>query len=200
MRWLPLLGCLALIGVLVWRPWLHRRRYGGTSVLFLRSGDWRQKARDAIGVGAAFLFGGQALTYAFRKEPLALLFAPNAATNLSGAALQFGGIALLIASQLDLGRSWRMGIDEHAKPGLVTGGLYRYTRNPIYLGIFVTIAGYALLLPTMLSLLLWIGVLIGFRQQVLLEEKYLTRTYGEEFRAYAARVGRFLPGIGRLPS
>ena len=40
----------------------------------------------------------------------------------------------------------------------------------------------------------------GFRFQVAEEEAYLVRTYGDSFRAYAARVGRFLPGLGTLRS
>jgi protein-S-isoprenylcysteine O-methyltransferase Ste14 len=64
--------------------------------------------------------------------------------------------------------------------------------------MLITIAGYALLIPTPLSLAMLVGAFIGIRRQVLAEEEYLIRTYGDAFRAYARRVGRFLPGIGRL--
>ena len=124
--------------------------------------------------------------------------APGTGMQTIGALLLFGGVVLLVWSQLDLGRSWRMGIDEATKPGLVTGGLYRFTRNPIYSAIFAALAGYAALLPTRLSLVLLLGAVIGFRQQVMLEEAYLLRTYGEAYRAYAREVGRFVPGVGRL--
>lgn len=117
---------------------------------------------------------------------------------MTGALLLFGGIALLIAAQLDLGASWRIGIEEGASPGLVTGGLYRFCRNPIFLALIVIVAGYALLLPTRLSLILLVGAYIGVRQQASAEEAYLMRTYGDSYRAYARRVGRFLPGLGRL--
>jgi protein-S-isoprenylcysteine O-methyltransferase Ste14 len=43
------------------------------------------------------------------------------------------------------------------------------------------------------------GAFIGIRHQVFAEEDYLLRTYGDAFRAYARRVGRFVRGIGRLP-
>jgi protein-S-isoprenylcysteine O-methyltransferase Ste14 len=42
------------------------------------------------------------------------------------------------------------------------------------------------------------GGFIGIRQQIMLEEAYLTRTYGDAYRDYARRVGRFVPGIGKL--
>jgi protein-S-isoprenylcysteine O-methyltransferase Ste14 len=80
----------------------------------------------------------------------------------------------------------------------VTTGLYRFCRNPIFLGILITLTGYALLLPSRLSLILLLGTFLGVRQQVLVEETYLVRSYGDHYREYARRVGRFLPGIGRL--
>ena len=58
--------------------------------------------------------------------------------------------------------------------------------------------GFALLLPSWISLGLLIGAGLGIRRHVRDEEAYLARTYGEEYRRYAARVGRFVPGVGRL--
>lgn len=77
-------------------------------------------------------------------------------------------------------------------------GLYALSRNPIFLGLFTSLAGYALLVPTRLSLAVIAGCVLGIRRQVLDEEDYLRRTYGAEFLAYAGRVGRFVPGLGRL--
>jgi protein-S-isoprenylcysteine O-methyltransferase Ste14 len=65
--------------------------------------------------------------------------------------------------------------------------------------MLVLMAGYALLLPTRLSLALLIAAAIGVRLQVAAEEAYLLRTYGDEYRAYAKEVGRFVPGLGKLP-
>jgi len=99
---------------------------------------------------------------------------------------------------LDLGASWRIGIEERARPGLITGGLYRFSRNPIFLALIAVLAGYTLLLPTMLSALILVGACIAIRQQIAEEESYLLRAYGEQYREYARRVGRLLPGIGKL--
>ncbi len=59
-------------------------------------------------------------------------------------------------------------------------------------------AGYTILLPTRFPLLLLLGYVIGMRQQTLSEEAYLLRTHEGAYRDYARRVGRFLPGVGRL--
>ena len=80
----------------------------------------------------------------------------------------------------------------------MTTGFYRFCRNPIFFAILTMLAGYTLLLPTRLSLALLVGAFIGIRQQILTEEVYLSRTYGDAYRAYARHVGRFVPGIGKL--
>jgi protein-S-isoprenylcysteine O-methyltransferase Ste14 len=145
---------------------------------------------------------GQAVAAAGWPESLSNLHAiyqPVAEiSQVTGAVLLFGGIVLLVIAQLRLGASWRIGIEEGASPGLVTGGFYRFCRNPIFLAIIITLTGYTLLLPTWLSLVMLLGAFIGTRRQAVMEEAYLLRTYGEAYRAYARRVGRFLPGVGRL--
>jgi protein-S-isoprenylcysteine O-methyltransferase Ste14 len=104
----------------------------------------------------------------------------------------------MAAAQLNLGKSWRIGIDEGAAPGLVIGGLYRVSRNPIFLGMFASLAGLAILLPTAASVAMLVLAIGCVRAQVLEEEAYLLRTYGAEYRAFAGRVGRFVPGVGLL--
>jgi protein-S-isoprenylcysteine O-methyltransferase Ste14 len=96
-----------------------------------------------------------------------------------------------------MGASWRVGIKEGEAPGLVTGGLYRFCRHPIYLGLLTAIAGYTALLPTPLSLVLLAATYAGVRIQAAAEEAHLARTYGDAYRDYARRVGRFLPRLGR---
>jgi len=144
---------------------------------------------------------GQAVTAAAWPKSLARLdstYHPAAAIwQATGTVLLFGGIALLVIAQLNLGASWRIGIEEGSSPGLVTSGFYRVCRNPIFFAILIMLTGYTVLLPTRLSLALLVGAFIGIRQQVLTEEAYLHRTYGDDYRAYARRVGRFVPGIGR---
>ena len=193
--WTPLAGIVLFLMVGGgWRSWLQKRRYGSSGFFLFRSGRTSQHVRDALGVGIGVALLGQALVAALAPYP-----SPSIGARVIGMTLLFGGVVFLVVSQLNLGASWRIGIEEGAKPGLVTTGIYAFCRNPIFFAMLITIAGYVLLIPTPLSLVLLIGAFIGTRRQILEEEEYLTRTYGDAYRAYARRVGRFLPGIGRLP-
>jgi protein-S-isoprenylcysteine O-methyltransferase Ste14 len=196
-RYLPLIGIVLFVTLtFCWRSWLQRRRYGTSGIVLFRRGSRAQIVRDVLLVIGFSLFIGQAVVAAAWPESLSPMVR-NIWLQAAGAVLMFAGLVLLVTAQLQLGASWRIGIDESARPGLVTGGLYRLCRNPIYLAILVTFTGYALLLPTLLSFLLLLGVFIGVRQQTLAEEAYLLRTYGDVYRDYARRVGRFLPGLVR---
>jgi protein-S-isoprenylcysteine O-methyltransferase Ste14 len=81
---------------------------------------------------------------------------------------------------------------------LVVRGLYRYTRNPMYLGVLTVILGWVVLSQA-LGLLIY-GACVGTCFQlfvVFYEEPQLSRIFGESYREYQARVGRWLPKIGR---
>ncbi len=200
-RSLPLVGVvLFLVVICCWRPWLQSRRHGSSGVLLFRGGRWQQNLRDALGLVLLVCLVGQAIAAAAWPGFLSPLeeISREPATQVTGAVLLFGGIVLLVVAQLDLGASWRIGIEEGTSPGLVTSGLYRFCRNPIFLAILTVLTGYTLLLPTRLSLILLLGAFIGIRQQVLAEEAYLLGAYGDAYHEYARNVGRFLPGVGRL--
>lgn len=199
----PLIGIVTLLVIVGWwRPWLQRRQYGKSGVLFLRFGDWRQRARDALGVvlvACLIIQAIAALAWPDALTPVASLdHLDTTMSRLAATLVLFGGLILLVVAQLDLGASWRIGIDSGAPPGLVTNGLYQFCRNPIFLAILTTLAGYTMLIPTRLSVILLLGAFIGIRQQVLAEERYLLGAYGDGYRDYARRVGRFVPGVGRL--
>src|SRR5262245_11696829 len=137
--WLPLIGVVLFLGVLCWRSWWQRRRYGSSGVLLFRSRRWQDQLRDALGVVLILFLVGQAVRAAAWPESLVRLdlnYHPAAEIwQATGIALLFGGIAFLVIAQLNLGASWRIGIEEGSHPGLVTSGFYRFCRNPIFLAI-----------------------------------------------------------------
>lgn len=84
-------------------------------------------------------------------------------------------------------------IPHHAASQLVTNGPYRFTRNPMYVGLTIAYAGGAAVINSAWPLILLPVVLIVLvRSVVSREEQYLTDAFGDEFAAYRSRVRRWL--------
>ena len=76
---------------------------------------------------------------------------------------------------------------------LATGGLYRYSRNPIYVGFAVTYAGFALAMDSPVALAMLFPCLIVIDRFVIArEERYLSAKFGAEYLAYKGKVRRWL--------
>lgn len=117
----------------------------------------------------------------------------------AGLAIAIAGIGGSLAAQLAMGSSWRGDVDPDARTPLVTNGPFRVVRNPILSCTAATAIGLALMVPNVLALLMLAAILVGIQVQVrLVEEPYLERVHGDDYRRYASRTGRFLPGLGRL--
>jgi protein-S-isoprenylcysteine O-methyltransferase Ste14 len=202
-RFVPLAAFLLFAGLGIgWRSWLQRRRTGSSGIALFRSGRPAQHVRDAALLVLGGIIGAEAVLAAAapgvleRLGTIAVLRAP--VWRPVGLAVVLAGTGLTVLSQLDLGASWRIGIEEGARPGLVTGGLYRFCRNPIYLALLLAVAGLTALLPVWPTAAVLVAAWIGVRVQAAGEEEWLARAYPDEFRAYARRVGRFVPWLGRL--
>ena len=78
---------------------------------------------------------------------------------------------------------------------IVTGGPYRYTRNPIYLGQLIFMAGLAVTLRSWAALALFAVHVPWFHMHVLADEVQLEKRFGTEYLEYRNRVKRWLPGL-----
>jgi protein-S-isoprenylcysteine O-methyltransferase Ste14 len=201
-RVLPLLGVLAFLAIGAGlRPLLHRAWYGSSGITVV--GRRRQRPawieRGALVLPVVLLLeaavactpSGYAalgsLAPASWRGPLAVV----------GFATMLAGTVAMFVAQLAMGASWRIGIDRVENPGLVTGGPYRFSRNPIYLCMFVVLAGFVAALPGWPTIVTFVATVLGIRLAVAREEDHLASVYGDAYRAYARRVGRFLPHFGR---
>jgi len=130
-------------------------------------------------------------------RPLSVLVSPP--TQSAGLILFAAGFALTFAAQMGMGRSWRIGVKAGEKTQLVTTGLFAVVRNPIFAGVLAAFLGLFLVAPTTLAAGSWVLLLAAVEIQVrFVEEPHLLRVHGNVYRKYAGRVGRFLPGLGRL--
>jgi protein-S-isoprenylcysteine O-methyltransferase Ste14 len=117
-----------------------------------------------------------------------------------GGFLYVVGVTSAFMSQLTLGRSWRIGVDASERTELVTRGAFAIVRNPVFSALFLTSISLALLCSTPLALIACAVQLLSLELQVRgVEEPHLARVHGAAYQDYAARVGRFVPWIGRGP-
>jgi protein-S-isoprenylcysteine O-methyltransferase Ste14 len=135
-----------------------------------------------------------ALLLIFRVElphilAAALIDAPQ--LKYAGVALCYIGLAVFLAALLSFGKAWRIGIDEKNAEELITGGVFKYSRNPIFLFMDMHFMGMMLIYPTILTVLTAIGALIGLHLQILREEAFLLRKFGAAYAAYKRRTRRY---------
>lgn len=129
-------------------------------------------------------------------EPIQRLTDPH--LRLAGVGLYVLGLAGTLWAQWAMGSSWRIGVKDSERTGLVTTGPFRWVRNPIFSAMLLCTLGLVLLVPNVLAVGALLALFVGVELQVrMLEEPYLVRTHGDAYRAWAARVGRFVPFIGR---
>lgn len=181
------------------RSAIQLRRTGSTG--FRGIGGRPGSAEWIAGVGfvLAVLLGAAAPVLALldRVEPISAL--DNPAAHILGTVLALLGIGGTLYAQLAMGKSWRIGIDPEERTALVTGGPFRLVRNPIYSALLSTVFGLALLVPSWVAIAGLVGVVVALELQVrVAEEPYMLRVHGEAYLDYAARVGRFVPGVGRI--
>ena len=118
---------------------------------------------------------------------------------LDSESLKLVGIVLCVASwlwtviaQYQMGNSWRIGIDETNKSAFVTKGLFGLSRNPIFFGMLLTLMGFLLILPNALSLLTLACGYLLMQVQIRLEEEFLAKQYGNEYKTYQQKVRRWI--------
>jgi len=78
---------------------------------------------------------------------------------------------------------------------VVTGGPYRFLRNPMYLGHLIFMLGLAVTFSSWLALFLFAFHAVWFHRRVLQDEARLESRFGESYLAYKARVKRWIPGV-----
>lgn len=183
------------IAAFFWRSYVVWKKTGVNPVVFKGS----DSAHDFIGRIFKALFAGivaVVVIYAFTPSiyeylmPMHLL--ERTWIESTGIVLLLISLAWTILAQAQMGDSWRIGIDTEHRTTLVQRGVFRLSRNPIFVGMILTLFGLLLVIPnvgTLVSLLLG-SILIGI--QVRLEEEVLTTIHGEDYLQYRRRVRRWI--------
>jgi protein-S-isoprenylcysteine O-methyltransferase Ste14 len=178
---------------------LHTARHGGFQRHHMRSHELAGAGADRPGVIARppriallLLAIGAALTWLW---PLPLLPPgwPAAGRYGAGSALLALGLGVMGAALRAFRRGGTNVETSKAATALVTDGIYAWTRNPMYVALTLLFAGIAALLNSA-----WLGGLLVLYVAVLrvgvirAEERYMEAKFGDRYRAYRARVRRWL--------
>ncbi len=115
----------------------------------------------------------------------------NILANIGFVLLLIALVWVLIA-QVHMQKSWRIGIDEDVKTELVQTGLFKISRNPIFLGMRVMLLGLFLIIPNAITLTILITGEMLIQTQVRLEEEFLTRSHGQAYLNYQKQVRRWI--------
>jgi protein-S-isoprenylcysteine O-methyltransferase Ste14 len=110
----------------------------------------------------------------------------------AGVLFCLGGLVLFLWSLVCFGRSFRVGIDTSHPDKLIKTGIFAVSRNPMYVAFALILIGQFLIFSNWI-LLVYIGAAVWlFHRQVLREEEYLKKHYGQEYSKYCNRVRRYL--------
>lgn len=196
LRWYLPIYFLAFVAIcFAWRIWIVYRSTGRNP---LRIGS-----SDTVSgfVGKALLFIAAILVlpigaFAFFPEQF-YRFVPfgffgDVGSRLFGLLLTLSSLIATAVAQAQMGDSWRIGIDEDNRTALVARGLYRYTRNPIYLGVLAIFIGIFILLPTGATLLALFGAFLLIPIQVRIEEDFLRAKHSTLYMEYCKKSPRWL--------
>jgi protein-S-isoprenylcysteine O-methyltransferase Ste14 len=187
---LYLAGAVVLFGV---RSWIQYRRTGSTG---FRGVSGRAMSVEWFG-GVLFVVAMIAGLLGVALPTFGALSA-HAPTSVRviGFAIAMVGFLVTLAAQTGMGTSWRIGVDATDRTALVTTGLFRRVRNPIFSAMTAAQIGMMLVVPSWVSALAVVLLIAAIQIQVrAVEEPYLLRVHGSPYRDYVSRTGRFLPHV-----
>ena len=192
---LPIYLAAYFFAAFFWRSFLVWKRTGVNPLVFKGT----DSAHDYIGrvfkllfaviVSAVFVYCASERYYQY-LAPITWL--EHSGLQIAGVISLLISLAWTVLAQARMGESWRIGIDEEHRTPLVRKGVFGLSRNPIFLGMMLTLAGLFLVIPNALTLLTFVTGVVLVQIQVRLEEEFLARTHGEEYAQYRRHVRRWI--------
>jgi protein-S-isoprenylcysteine O-methyltransferase Ste14 len=193
---LPLISIAALFTTTTIRVLVQRARTGDTGLRFGGNGP-KGTAVQIWLFGHALVGGAGCALHA--SGQLAPLVDVDGVARAAALAVSIAGSLLTLACQLAMGSSWRIGQNAAERTSLVTSGPYSIVRNPIYTCVVLACAPTVILASNALTIEAVVALVVGVEFLVRgVEEPHLINVHGDAYRAYARRVGRFVPFLGRM--
>lgn len=148
-------------------------------------------------------FGGlvawmiELILYALHSEfhifpsPLDTVLLDSNLAKMIGVTLISIGLIVFVGAFVSFGDSWRVGFDTKTPGALVTTGLFAFTRNPIYVFIDLWFLGIFLINGRLIFLIFAALAFAAVHWQILKEERFCANLYGEPYKNYCERTGRY---------
>jgi len=115
---------------------------------------------------------------------------------VGGVACLIIGLWLFYRSHADLGTNWSLSLEVREQHQLITQGVYRRIRHPMYTALLLYSIGQALVIPNWVAgpaNLIAFTILLTLRLGA--EERMMREGFGNEYAAYSARTKRLIPGV-----
>lgn len=109
-----------------------------------------------------------------------------------GIVLTITGLFIFIQAMVSMRTSWRVGIDPSTKTKLVTHGIYKYSRNPAFVGFDFMFLGLFATYPSLLTLPILVLNILSIHLLILQEEKHLKSMFGDEYAQYSKNTPRYI--------
>jgi len=110
--------------------------------------------------------------------------------------LLFLGLALATAAYLAMSGHDKSCREERGTK-VVSSGAFRYVRHPLYSACLLFYLGLVVSTASIFSLALFVGIFVFYNYLASYEERLLEEKFGEEYRKYKRRTGKWIPGIGK---
>ena len=184
-RILALFILVMFYGIYLAKAWMQKRQ--GIQTHQIGKGKERrvQIVETVMGIATVSMIPVQLLSIIFGWNHL------PANVRFTGFCVGIIGDLIFLVSVLCMKDSWRAGIPDSDQTKLVTDGIYRYSRNPAFLGFDLQYIGILLIYFNLLTFIFTMFAVIMLHLQILQEEQYLTATFGEEYQAYRRKVFRY---------
>ena len=185
-RLLALLVLALFYGAYLVKQWTQKR-HGIRTMQIGRSQDPRVRSVERLmSVATVGIIPAQLLSIGFGWNHL------PAGARFSGFCVGLIGDLIFLCAVLCMKDSWRAGIPDRDRTALVTNGIYRFSRNPAFLGFDLQYIGVLLMFCNLLTVLFTAFAIAMLHMQILQEERHLSASFGAAYQAYRRDVFRYL--------
>ena len=112
--------------------------------------------------------------------------------RIIGFVIGLSGDFVFLGAVLSMKNNWRVGIPKKAETKIVTGGIYKFSRNPAFLGFDLMYFGVFLMYANVFTAVFTVFAVVMLHLQILQEERYLAAVFGGDYMKYKASVRRYI--------